>query len=165
MRVSGLKINSSQYCFSFFKHKSPAKSGALCCLYVNFCPAIRCILNCRGRVSRHAFVCTSPRLRVDVGIDPYKCDTAQICAKLRADMESAPTVRRKFTANYRGRRPLRPALAEGNVSHMMWFLWRNSNLCRGELRSSDRFAQTYLIRRFFVAPPSPKGEGSRKASP
>jgi hypothetical protein len=45
---------------------------------------------------------TSPRLRVDVGIDPYKCAAPQICAKLRADMESAPTFHRKLTAYCRG---------------------------------------------------------------
>ena len=52
-------------------------------------------------------ICASPRLRVDVGIDPYKCATLQICMKLRADMESAPTVHHELAADCRGARPLR----------------------------------------------------------
>ena len=100
---------------------------------------------CKGRGRRATSVCANLRLWSDEGVaEAFRRNNAIIVLhKLQLFLFNGAS-----RANCRGRRPRRPALAEGtlaegNMSPMLRFLRGDSNLCRGELRSSVWFAHNH----------------------
>ena len=95
---------------------------------------------CKGRGRRATSVCANCRLWSDEGVaEAFRRNNAIIVLhKLQLFLFNGAS-----RANCRGRRPRRPALAEGNMSPMRRFLLVDSNLCRGELRSSVWFAHNH----------------------